>query len=348
MEPRTYDQIPLYVRIQAGSRMANRARSGEKVTDIAADLGVSRSHLYALETKFREDPSMADRPREGRPEKIDEEMEEKIIQQIRIDPFQTSSKIQTKVNHRIEEEKQISSSSVRRVAIKREYIARRPLQKPPLSTENKASRLNFGKIHKDHTIHFWKNVIFMDETILRMHPTDSRKRVRRQQGTRISQEHTVPLYKYGGKGVMFWGCMTWEGLGPLVQVEGTLTGDSYGSLLMQYMPEVLQLMTVRSPYLIEDQSRVHTTKDVNLIKEDLNLRNLNPPPYSPDFNIIESLWAIWKDKVRARTPQTLEDLKRVALEEWRKITLEDIRSLYKSMLNRIEAVIKAAGNNTKY
>ena len=224
MEPRTYEQIPLHVRIQAGHRMANRVNTGENVNDIATDLGISRTHMYNLEKKFNQDPTMVDRPREGRPIKIDEETKGKIMQQIRINPFQTSSKIQKKVNNRMEEEKQISSSSVRRVAIDKGYYARRPIQKPPLDADHKVKRLNFGNDHENHTMHFWKNVIFMDETMLRLHPDDSRKRVRRAKGTRLALQNIVPSYKYGGKGAMYWGCMSWEGLGPLVEIRGSLKG----------------------------------------------------------------------------------------------------------------------------
>ena len=82
MEQRTYKEIPLHVRIQAGDRMANRASTGEKVSDIVSDLGISRSHLYNLENKFNQDPSMVDMHREGRPVKITPETEEKIMQQL--------------------------------------------------------------------------------------------------------------------------------------------------------------------------------------------------------------------------------------------------------------------------
>ncbi len=87
--------------------------------------------------------------------------------------------------------------------------------------------------------------------------------------------------------------MTWEGLGPFVEVEDTLNGDGYASLQEENMPEVLQRMTVQSP-------------------------------------------------------QTLEELRIIAAEEWADIPLDDIRNLYQSIPNRIEAVTSAKGDHTKY
>jgi len=227
----------------------------------------------------------------------------------------------------MEEEKQISSSSVRKVAIDKGYYARRPIQKPPLDADHMALRLNFAENHENHTMHFWKNVIFMDETMLRLHPDDSRKRVRRQKGTRLEPQNVVPSYKYGGKGVMYWGSMSWEGLGPLIEINDPLRGVGYAQLLAQNMPQVLQCMEVRSPYVVDDKCSVHKTNDVNKAKQELGVRDLEFPTYSPDLNIIESLWAKWKDQIRGRAPRTLEDLKRMALEEWANISLDYIRNL---------------------
>ena len=142
----------------------------------------------------------------------------------------------------------------------------------------------------------------MDETMLRLHPDDSRKRVRRQKGTRLEPQNVVPSYKYGAKGVMYWGSMSWEGLGPLIEINDPLRGVGYAQLLAQNMPRVLQCMEVRSPYVVDDKCSVHKTNDVNKAKQELGVRDLEFPTYSPDLNIIESLWAKWKDQIRGRAP----------------------------------------------
>ena len=75
---------------------------------------------------------MEDKDRAGRPKKIDHQMERRIIREIKKNPFESSSRITQAVNEGLEEEKQISSSTMRTVVLKVGYFARRPLVKPPL------------------------------------------------------------------------------------------------------------------------------------------------------------------------------------------------------------------------
>ena len=105
MDSFTYERIPLHLRIQAGYRMAHRSESKEKVIDIANDLNISRSHLYLLEDKFDEDPTMIDKHRESRPSKVDGYLERRIGRELKIDPYQTSNEIAFNVNEEMEEEK---------------------------------------------------------------------------------------------------------------------------------------------------------------------------------------------------------------------------------------------------
>ena len=72
------------------------------------------------------------------------------------------------------------------------------------------------------------------------------------------------------------------------------------------------------------------------------------PPQSPDLNIIENMWAILKRNVSKRFPSTLDELWKVATEEWYKIDDAYIKNLYSSIPKRLDAVIKMKGYHTKY
>jgi len=177
-----YQRLPLHKRIEGGYRMSHRSETGEKVTEIAEDLKIPRSTLYNLETKYAEDPSMVDKSRGGRPPKVNEHLERRIIRELNRDPLQSFIEITKSINMEIEEEKQISLNTVKNVAHKAGCSACMPLLKPPLDLHEKAARLNFRLTHQFKTMHFWRNVIFMDEVYIRLHPYDSRKRVWRQEG----------------------------------------------------------------------------------------------------------------------------------------------------------------------
>ena len=248
----------------------------------------------------------------------------------------------------MEEEKQVSSSGVKDLAHKNGYNAYRPLLKPPLDPDKKKERYEFALMYQYKTMHFWSHVIFMDETVVRLYPQDSRKRVWRQEGERLAPEYLVPSVKFGGKGVMFWGCISLAGTGPLIAVEGSLRGSDYADILWQCIPQVKDSLGIQSAYIIEDHPKVHQTLEVLGTKEDLRLKDLKLPGYSPGLNAIETVWSIFKERVAKRAPETLDEIKRVAMQVWANFSLDDIRKHIQSMPDRLAEVVKRKGDSTKY
>lgn len=342
------NRIPQDQRIVAGNRMARRALTGEKVSQIARDTGISRQHLYSLERKYNQDPTMKDQDRSGRPPKVSSELERRIVRGIKIHPFKSSSKIAQEVNAGMEEEEKISPKTVRVVAIKNGYYARRPLAKPVLTKAHITTRYTFAALYQNRTMHFWQSVLFMDETQLRLCPQDLRKKVRRQEGKRLDRKHLVPRVKFGGGGVMYWGCVSWSGPGPLVAIDGALDGETYAEMLEQNIPGVIRNLNVQTLKFIEDHAPIHRTQHVIQVKQRLNMRDLDLPPNSPDINVIENVWSIWKTKVAERGPNTRDELRTIAAQEWRNLPVETIRCLIRSMPDRLGAIVSSRGGNTKY
>lgn len=246
--------------------MESHFKNQESVAQISEDTGFSRSHLYLLEDKYNEDPTMADKRREGRPPKVDDRLKRRIIREIKKKPFESSYEIMNSINQGIKEEEKICSGIIRSTSLKDGLIASRPLSKPFLTEEHINLRLDFAKKFQNKTSHFWMNVIFMDESFLRLVRDDSRLRVRRRQGESLQEEHIVASFKHGGGGVMFWGCVSWYGVGPLVPIEGAINGKTYGDILAHYIPQVTPYLLTTSPYIIEDGPKVHKTKYVLDVK----------------------------------------------------------------------------------
>lgn len=65
---------------------------------------------------------------------------------------------------------------------------------------------------------------------------------------------------------------------------------------------------------------------------------------------MEHLWDELGRRVRHRVnpPQTLRQLERALVEEWRRIPMRTIRRLTRSMSRRCQAVIDARGAHTRY
>ena len=71
--------------------MSQRKVTGEKVTHIAQDMNINRTHLYSLEDKYAKDPTMQDKERPDRPLKVDERLERTIVRIIEKKSFSMCS-----------------------------------------------------------------------------------------------------------------------------------------------------------------------------------------------------------------------------------------------------------------
>ncbi|CAI9567377.1 unnamed protein product [Staurois parvus] len=69
---------------------------------------------------------------------------------------------------------------------------------------------------------------------------------------------------------------------------------------------------------------------------------------SPDLNPIKHLWGILKRQVEHHSPSSIQALKEVVLEKWKKIDVAICHQLVHSMSRRLAAVLTNHGGHTKY
>jgi hypothetical protein len=71
---------------------------------------------------------------------------------------------------------------------------------------------------------------------------------------------------------------------------------------------------------------------------------------SPEFNITAQLWSVLETRMTNRfpPPTSLKQLEDAPLEEWHKITLETVQSLYEFTPRRSVAVLKIKGGPAPY
>lgn len=149
------------------------------MTEMANQLRISGSHLYELERKYQEDPTMADSERPGRPPKITERGESRILNLVRNQSFESATQLTSQYNDGMDEENQIIVSRFKEAALVNGLYARKPSKKPLLQARHLELRLAFVQdyVHKD--MRFWRFVLFADESSIQLHSTDNRQRVRR-------------------------------------------------------------------------------------------------------------------------------------------------------------------------
>jgi len=80
------------------------------------------------------------------------------------------------------------------------------------------------------------------------------------------------------------------------------------------------------------------------------MKLLTWPSCSPDMNPIEHVWSYLKKAIslEPNRPNNIAELKILVKRIWEGIPLEYIQSLYHSMPNRINELLKSKGGYTKY
>src|SRR5215469_7285447 len=77
------------------------------------------------------------------------------------------------------------------------------------------------------------NLIWTDESRFQLFHSDGRVWTWRKVGYRYHTNHLIPTVKHSGGGVMVWSCFSWEGLGPLIIVDGIMNGVKYRTMLSE-------------------------------------------------------------------------------------------------------------------
>lgn len=96
-----------------------------------------------------------------------------------------------------------------------------------------------------------------------------------------------------------------------------LTADRY---IRTCLSKVVPDLKAKGLVFQQDGARAHTAKQTSAYLERKGIQRIHDwPPYSPDLNMIEKLWATLHRRVGEKCPTTLEELKRAAREAWDEI-----------------------------
>jgi transposase len=103
---------------------------------------------------------------------------------------------------------------------------------PLLKRQHRINHLKFAKYHENWTVEDWKRVLWSDETKINRIGSDGRVYTWKQRGEPLSDRTTSPTVKHGGgNNLMVWGCMGWNGVGKLIEVQGTMDAQQYCDIL---------------------------------------------------------------------------------------------------------------------
>ena len=213
--------------------------------------------------------------------------------------------------------------------------------------------LNFARYHENWTVEDWKRILWSDETKINRIGSDGKVYTWKKRGEPLSDRTTTPTVKHGGgNNLMVWGCMGWNGVGKLTEVQGLMDAQQYCDILEDGVVESFEKLEMAEGERIfqQDNDPKHTSNKATKWFEDNDIQVLVWPPQSPDISPIEHLWVNLKHAMQQypRPPSGVHELWDRVVEEWNKIPPEACQKLIESMPRRIQAVIKAKGGHTKY
>jgi hypothetical protein len=144
---------------------------------------------------------------------------------------------------------------------------------------------------------------------------------------------------------MFWGCFSWNGLGPIVPIKGSVTGQTHAKVINDYVvPTLDEFFPQGNGIFQEDNASPHRSKIANIVMLDWRSQ-------SPDLNPIENLWQQLKTALEKRIPrvETKADLLLALQEEWANLREKNVLgTLIESMPKRVRLVIGSNGMPIKY
>src|SRR5277367_710223 len=287
----------------------------------------------------------------GRPSKLSPGDKHSIICQITTRPLDNAVEATHFINNILPNP--VTPQTVRN-ALKHSGFRSVVKQKQPLlKLQHRKEHLKFAKCYENWTVEDFKRVLWSDETKINRIGSDGRVYTWKKTGESLSDRTTNHTIKHGGgNNLMVWGCMGWNGVGVLTEVQGIMDAQQYCEILNEGVVESFEKLEMAKGKRIfqQDNDPKHISNKATKWFEDNNIDVMVWPAQSPDINPIEHLWVHLKKTLKRypTPPKGVHELWERVVEEWNQIPPEVCQNLIESMPRRIQAVISAKGGHTKY
>lgn len=322
-------------------------REGYTQARIAETVHTSERTVRRVLTRFRSYGTPMSGSRSGRPRVTTEIDDVNIALTARVEPFTPPRGIRRRLDL------DIHPRTVSRRLNEAGLFGRVARHKRIYAAAEIRARLAFAEGYKHWTAEQWSRVLFSDEKTFYGAGFCGRTFVSREVGTAFAPEHCVNKTAHPVK-VNVWGCFSAAGPGYLHVFYENLDSAQYLSILKGNLVDVARRDFAAADHRIipwhflQDNAPMHKARIVTDWFHTAGVSVLDFPPYSPDLNPIENLWAILARRVEKRACSDDEALGNAVLEEWNKLDSDVFKALARSMPERCAAVVAAAGHHTKY
>lgn len=326
---------------------------GQKCDIIAKTLKLAPStvsYTLAKSTQRSEGHTLL---RSGRPRLYTERDSRRIVRFVRVHPKSTYEDIRQNLHIYLSHD--TFGRILAGVGIKNWRAKRRPF----LTPEHAIIRQAWAKLRGKWSVE-WDSIIFSDECSVERGAGAQREWVFRLPSQKWDKEMVQPYKSSKDISIMVWGAIWKGGRSDLVIMtrdeaspRGGYSANSYIDILDEQMPICYEPGRI----FMQDNARIHTAKKVKSWFKDNAILLLEWPPYSPDMNPIENLWAKMKESIIKHHPElsnmgksaaAMEAISKAIIEAWEALPQEYIDNLIDGMPKRVEALKEARGWHTKY
>ena len=314
---------------------------GYNGSEIAHELRCSEKTVALWIHRWQEQHSLEDKERTGRPRCTTDEEDAKMQELAEEKKFTTPKEIKNAL------QLPVSSRTVRRRLDEIHLLGRVARHEYPYTDSDIRRRLSFAEGYSNWREEDWDRVIFSDETHIEVWGR-STVWVQRPSCTAYEAEYMAPRVPHSER-VSLWGCFCARGVGQAEIFVGSFDAVQYVDMLQYNLIQTARYFYPREHWWFQqDNAPQHTA---NISKRWFHTHGVDLidfPPYSPDLNPIENLWAILKQRVDKRLARTTDEVERVLKEEWEALDSHLLTNLAYSMPERCQSVIANKGHKAPY
>ena len=198
----------------------------------------------------------------------------------------------------------------------------------------------------------WKRVIWSDETKINRIGSDGQEYVWKKKKEGLTSREVKGTVKFGAGSLMVWGCIGWNGVRVLSEIEGRMDAKQYVAILEEGLLQSMEESGIPEDEIIfqQDNDPKHTFRRAQTWFEKQGIKLLDLAAQSPDLNSIEHTWNHLKRRLSdyEKAPTGVYQLWNRVVVEWEKIAVEECQKWIESIPRRIQAVFKVKGGHTKY
>ena len=210
-------------------------KGGSGVAKISKILKINCSTLHYIIRKWKRRGSTSNLKRAGRPMLMTERGRRQLKSIVKSNRRSSLRNLTNQYNDG--KVCQLSQKTISRNLHRLGFYARRPCKKPWISKANQRKRLEVFIRHKFWGLSNWKRIIFSDESKFNLISSDGRIKLWRNVKERYLPESTNKTIKGGGGSIMFWGCIAYGKIGPLIEVSTSMNSNDYiNNILERFLP----------------------------------------------------------------------------------------------------------------